>query len=53
MLVLLEFSAGCSMTEPKNNGGHDHDRLHRLFESKELKMRRCNGQASVQYITVQ
>lgn len=37
------------MTESLNDGGHGHDGLHRLFESKDFKMRPYSDPASPLY----
>jgi hypothetical protein len=48
-IITGKYSAGCSMTQSMNDGGHGHNGLHRLFESKEFKMRQYADPASSRY----
>ena len=48
-IITAKYSAGCSMTESMNDGGHGHDGLHRLFESRDFKMRPYPDPASPLY----
>jgi len=48
-IITAKYAAASSMTQSMNDGGHGHNSLHRLFESKNFKMRPYSDPASTQY----
>lgn len=48
-IITGKYSAGCSMTQSLNDGGHGHDGLHGLFENKNFKMRPYGDPAGSTY----
>lgn len=51
-IITGKYSGGCSMVESMNDGGHGHDGIHRLFESKDFKMRPYDDPASSRYVAL-